>query len=80
MHVQNQVWIVNNYSFSESTLKDAHEGQVECMAWLYNGSILLTGGKDSTIKVWDVEQKYFVVVSEHQFLLPRDDCCAQEQC
>lgn len=42
---------------SETTTKDGHEGEVECMQWLYDGSILLTGGKDSTIKVWDVENE-----------------------
>ena len=42
---------------SETTNKNGHEGQVECICWLYDGSILLTGGKDSTIKVWDVENR-----------------------
>lgn len=31
------------------------------MCWLYDGRILLTGGKDSTIKVWDVENKQNLV-------------------
>ena len=52
---------------SETTNKNGHEGQVECICWLYDGSILLTGGKDSTIKVWDVENRQilllFIIIS-----------------
>lgn len=40
-------------------MKDAHEGEVTCMAWLYDGSILITGGKDSTVKVWLLQERYF---------------------
>ena len=38
-------------------MKEAHEGQVTCLLWLYDGSILATGGRDNTIKLWDVERK-----------------------
>lgn len=44
--------------YSETTFKDAHEGHVECLAWLYDGSILLSGGKDSTVKIWKVDETY----------------------
>ena len=44
--------------YSETTCKDAHEGHVECLAWLYDGSILLSGGKDATVKIWKVDETY----------------------
>lgn len=36
-----------------------------CMAWLYDGSILITGGKDSTVKVWMLKDKYPRSLSLH---------------
>ena len=43
---------------SETTCPDAHEEDVECMIWLYDGSVLATGGCDSTVKLWDVEREF----------------------
>lgn len=40
--------------YSDSTVSDANEGEVECICWLYNGTILATGGRDSAIKLYDV--------------------------
>ncbi|KAM9958024.1 hypothetical protein ACTFIW_013000 [Dictyostelium discoideum] len=38
---------------------DSHDSKVEALAWLYNGTSLVTGSKDSTIKIWDfMEQGY----------------------
>lgn len=31
----------------------AHESDVECVAWVHDGTALCTGSKDTTIKVWD---------------------------
>ena len=42
----------------EDNCPDAHEEDVECMAWLYDGTVLATGGCDSTVKLWDVEKEY----------------------
>ena len=42
---------------SEDTCPDAHEEDVECMIWLYDGIVLATGGSDSTVKLWDVERE-----------------------
>ena len=42
---------------SEDTFPDAHEEDVECMIWLYDGIVLATGGSDSTVKLWDVERE-----------------------
>lgn len=33
---------------------DAHEGDVLCFEWAMDGTSLLSGGKDSDIKIWDV--------------------------
>lgn len=35
-----------------------HESDIECLAWAYQGSTLLTGSKDTNIKVWDVNRGY----------------------
>lgn len=43
---------------SEATERDANEGEVECICWLYNGTILVSGGRDASIKIFDVSQKY----------------------
>lgn len=43
---------------SETTDPSANEGEVTCLCWLYNGTILATGGRDSTIRLWDVSGKY----------------------
>ena len=48
---------------SEETMKEAHEGQVECICWLYEGTVLISGGKDSTIRIWNVEKEYSIVFS-----------------
>ena len=42
---------------SESTEKEAHEGEMDCICWLYDGSILASGGRDAFIKIFDVSQK-----------------------
>ena len=42
---------------SETTDKLANEGEVTCLCWLYNGTVLATGGRDSTIRLWDVSGK-----------------------
>lgn len=42
---------------SETTEKDAHEGEVDCICWLYDGSVLASGGRDAFIKIFDVSQK-----------------------
>ena len=43
---------------SEDTVPDANEGEVECMTWLYNGTILAVGGRDAAIKLYDVGRKW----------------------
>jgi WD40 repeat protein len=35
------------------TADGAHDGDVECMTWAYDGGCLITGGKDASVKVWD---------------------------
>ena len=47
---------------SDSTVKEANEGEVECICWLYNGTILAVGGRDSAIKLYDVAKEYFFFV------------------
>eukprot|EP00753_Platysulcus_tardus_P020405 PLAT8027.1.p2 GENE.PLAT8027.1~~PLAT8027.1.p2 ORF type:complete len:756 (+),score=425.52 PLAT8027.1:37-2304(+) len=32
---------------------DAHEGDVECLEWAFDGTTLLSGGKDTNVKIWD---------------------------
>ena len=56
------------FTLSETTDSSANEGEVICLCWLYDGSILATGGRDSTVRMWDVENEYpssnlFTVVS-----------------
>eukprot|EP00698_Gefionella_okellyi_P010754 TRINITY_DN2810_c0_g1_i2.p1 TRINITY_DN2810_c0_g1~~TRINITY_DN2810_c0_g1_i2.p1 ORF type:complete len:636 (-),score=117.27 TRINITY_DN2810_c0_g1_i2:27-1934(-) len=41
---------------TEST--DAHDGAVECLLYINDGSILVSGGKDSMLKVWDAVEGY----------------------
>ena len=43
---------------SDSTVQEANEGEVECICWLYNGTILAVGGRDSAIKLYDVAKEY----------------------
>ena len=45
------------FTCSETTCPDAHEEDVECMIWLYDGTILATGGCDATVKLWNVERE-----------------------
>ena len=64
----------------EDNCPDAHEEDVECMVWLYDGTVLATGGCDSTVKLWDVEKEYVWRSScDVQLLLLGDDQRAQEQ-
>eukprot|EP01132_Coremiostelium_polycephalum_P011229 gene11229-13756_t len=37
---------------------DAHESKVECLEWLHDGITLVSGAKDSNIKVWDVLKNF----------------------
>lgn len=51
------LWDVRQGSVVQSILEssnhpDGHEGPVYCAKWLYGGSILATGSKDSMIKLW----------------------------
>ena len=45
------------FTSSEDTVPDANEGEVECITWLYNGTILAAGGRDAAIKLYDVGKK-----------------------
>jgi WD40 repeat protein len=47
-----------NYESSESTDKNAHEGEVECIEWIGEGGVLATGGRDSTVKFWKVDNEF----------------------
>lgn len=38
---------------SSSDDQNSHEGAIECLTWLYDGSSLLSGSRDTNIKVWD---------------------------
>ncbi|KAK8789840.1 hypothetical protein WA158_006620 [Blastocystis sp. Blastoise] len=38
--------------------EDFHESSVDCMCWGYDAAFLFTGSKDSSIKVWNVQQDY----------------------
>lgn len=40
-----------------------HDGPVECLCWVFGGSMLISGGKDSTFKVWDAERQFRLVES-----------------
>ncbi|KAJ4456959.1 putative WD-40 repeat protein [Paratrimastix pyriformis] len=37
---------------------DAHEGPIEVLLWMYGGTALISGSKDSTVRVWDVLEDY----------------------
>ncbi|KAK8800683.1 hypothetical protein WA158_000008 [Blastocystis sp. Blastoise] len=55
----------------ENTNEDAHEGSVECLCWGYDGSVLFTGSKDSTIKIWKIDEnfKYMETIQGHRSVL-----------
>ncbi|KAK8831328.1 hypothetical protein WA577_001434 [Blastocystis sp. JDR] len=59
------VWDLNTHAcikkITEDTCPDAHEEDVECMIWLYDGIVLATGGSDSTVKLWDVERDFSIL-------------------
>jgi len=40
---------------------DAHDAKVECLFWLYEGTSLVSGSKDSNIKVWDSLRKFELI-------------------
>ena len=40
------------------TSRDAHTSDVLCCEWAYDGTSLLTGSKDSDVKVWDTTNDY----------------------
>ncbi|KAF2076924.1 hypothetical protein CYY_001762 [Polysphondylium violaceum] len=40
---------------------DAHDARIECLYWLYEGTSLVSGSKDSNIKVWDSLRKFELI-------------------
>lgn len=56
------VWDLNTSQLlkkiDEDTVPDANEGEVECITWLYNGTILAAGGRDAAIKLYDVGKSF----------------------
>lgn len=66
------VWDLNSATcvkeINETTDPSANEGEVTCLCWLYNGTILATGGRDSTIRLWDVSGnfRYLETISAHK--------------
>ena len=43
---------------SKENETDFHEGEATAVAFAYGGQVLFTGGRDCTVKIWDVANKY----------------------
>jgi WD40 repeat protein len=43
--------IVSKYCRLEGS--ETHETPVECLLWIYDGSTLISGGRDASVRVWD---------------------------
>eukprot|EP00003_Mantamonas_plastica_P008857 TRINITY_DN1790_c0_g1_i4.p1 TRINITY_DN1790_c0_g1~~TRINITY_DN1790_c0_g1_i4.p1 ORF type:complete len:860 (-),score=292.11 TRINITY_DN1790_c0_g1_i4:449-3028(-) len=48
-------------TINESTERDAHESQVECVDFVCQGRLMVTGSKDLSIRVWNVESDFAFV-------------------
>lgn len=56
------VWNLNDTDVPRKiepiTNSDAHESDVLCCLWLFDGEILVTGSRDTNIKIWDVSRGF----------------------
>jgi WD40 repeat protein len=43
---------------SKENESDFHDGEVTAVSFAYGGQVLFTGGRDCSVKVWDVANKY----------------------
>jgi WD40 repeat protein len=46
---------------SQEVEPDFHDGEVTAASFAYGGQVLFTGGRDCTVKIWDVANKYSYV-------------------
>ena len=43
---------------SKENERDFHDGEATAVSFAYGGQVLFTGGRDCTVKIWDVANKY----------------------
>lgn len=66
-------------SMAPDTNQYAHEGHVECLLYIYEGSTLVSGSRDNTLKAWDALDGYVLmetIMGHKGHVLTLDFCSA----
>jgi len=48
---------------ASDTDSNAHDGAIQCAIFIYNGAVLVTGGRDTSIRFWAVDKNFSFIES-----------------
>ncbi len=61
------IWIYNANTYTEIALFTGHTDHVNSVAFSPDGKVLVSGGQDSTVRVWDAHTGQLLYISEEHY-------------
>jgi NACHT domain- and WD repeat-containing protein len=72
--------MVYNLNGAVRSYFEGHEKGISCLSWSHDGSLLVSGSFDATIRIWDVESSLCLhLLSDHSADIQAVQCCPVSQ-